>query len=254
MAETHDDAIREQFALQAPSWDGRRFATDGLDWVVAELAPRPGDTVLDVAAGAAHLGRALAPRARYVAALDLTPEMLAQGQRLAAADGVANIGFQLGNATALPWLERQFDLVACRFAVHQVADPAAVVREMARVSRGRVAIVDMLADDDPAVAAQANRLEKLRDPSHGATLTLAGIGALLTAAGATVTSTAARDRPLEVTDWLARTQTPPATRAEISGLLDAELSGGAPTGLRPFRDPAGTVFLTHVLGIVTASV
>jgi SAM-dependent methyltransferase len=254
VTEAHDAAIREQFRLQAGTWtDDRRFATAGLDWIVAQLAPAATDQVLDVAAGAGHIGRALAPHVTYVAAIDLTPEMLEQGQRLAAAAGLRNIGFQLGNATALPWLDGQFDLVACRFTVHQVADPAAVVREMVRVARGRIAIVDMIADEDPAVAAETNRLERLRDPSHNRTHTAGELRDLLTAAGATVTATAGRDNPLDLEDWLERSQTPQQVRAEIRDRFARELDGGAPTGLRPVRGPDGAVSFTHTWAAVLAA-
>lgn len=253
-ASAHDAAIREQFRLQAGTWtDDRGFATAGLDWIVARLAPSAGDQVLDVAAGAGHVGRALAPHVRSVAAIDLTPEMLEQGQRLAAAEGLRNISFQLGNATALPWLDGQFDLVACRFTVHQVADPGAVVREMVRVARGRIAIIDMIADDDPAVAAETNRLERLRDPSHNRTHTAGAIQDLLTSAGATITGTASRDNPLDFEDWLERTQTPPEVRAEIRERFDRELDGGAPTGLRPFRGADGAICFIHTWAAVLAT-
>jgi hypothetical protein len=57
MASSHDDAIREQFAVQAPTFTDQGFAVRGLDWITGLLAPAPGALVLDVAAGAAHLGR-----------------------------------------------------------------------------------------------------------------------------------------------------------------------------------------------------
>src|SRR5215469_13560227 len=183
---SHNDAVREQFRIQAQTFDDQGFATANLDWIVAQLAPGAAEQVLDVAAGAAHIGRALAPHVRHVSALDLTPEMLAQGQELAAGAGLRNITFQLGDAAAMPWLDGQFDLVACRFTVHQVADPAAVVREMVRVSRDRIAIIDMIVSANPAVAAEANRLERLRDPSHGRTHALGEIRNLLEQAGATI--------------------------------------------------------------------
>jgi SAM-dependent methyltransferase len=255
---SHDDAVRAQFRLQAETFTDHGFAVSGLDWIVGQLAPAAAEQVLDVAAGAAHLGRALAPHVAHVSAVDLTPEMLEQGQRLAGQDGLRNIAFQLGNATALPWIDRQFDLVACRLALHQVADPAAVVREMVRVTRpdGRIGVADIIADDDPAVAAEANRLERLRDPSHGRTLTVAEIHALLAEAGAVVTSTARRDNALDFEDWMNRTQTPAETRAAIRQRMAAELNGGEPTGLRPRRGPDGTdgtVSLTHVWATITAT-
>jgi SAM-dependent methyltransferase len=253
--ESHDDAVREQFRIQAETFTDEGFAVSGLDWIVAQLAPAPTDQVLDVAAGAGHLGRALAPHVAHVSALDLTPEMLAQGQRLAAAQGLGNIEFLVGNATALPWIDDQFDLAACRITLHQVADPAAVVREMVRVTRpsGRIGITDMIAADDPLTAAETNRLERLRDPSHGRTLTIAEIQALLASAGATVAATSHRDNALDLEDWMHRTATPPATRRLIRDRLARELDGGEPTGLRPRRDSDGLVSITHVWATVTAT-
>lgn len=226
-----------------------------LDWIAALLAPAAGEQVLDVAAGAAHLGRALAPHVAHVSALDLTPEMLEQGQRLAVAGGLRNIAFLLGDAAALPWLDRQFDLVACRLTLHQVVDPAAVVREMVRVTRpdGRIGIIDITADDDPVLAAEANRLERLRDPSHGRTLTAGEIQALLDDAGAAVTATARRENPLDLEDWMSRTRTPAATRDVIRERIDRELAGGDRTGLRPYRDPGGAVGISHVWAAVMAA-
>ena len=48
---------------------------------------------------------------------------------------------------------------------------------------GRVVVVDMYASDDPAKAAEWNRAEKLRDPSHVRCLTLPELKALFGAAG-----------------------------------------------------------------------
>jgi SAM-dependent methyltransferase len=251
---SHDDAVREQFRHQAATFTDQGFAARGLDWIVARLAPAGDEQVLDVAAGAGHLGRALARHVAHVSALDLTPEMLAQGQRLASTDGLRNIDFLIGDATALPWIDRQFDLVVCRIALHQVADPATVVTEMVRVTRdsGRIGITDMIADDDPVVAAETNRLERLRDPSHGRTLTEAEIGGLLAAAGAVVTGVARMDNPLDFEDWMDRTQTPADARAALRDRIGRELDGGEPTGLRPYRDPDGAIGINHVWATITA--
>jgi SAM-dependent methyltransferase len=118
----HNARVREQFRLQAATFTDTGFAANNLDWIVAQLAPGADEHALDVACGAGHLGRALAPYVSHVSALDLTPEMLAQGDQLARRAGLRNISFAVGDATALPWLEAQFDLVVCRIALHQVAD------------------------------------------------------------------------------------------------------------------------------------
>lgn len=255
MSGAHDDLVREQFRAQAVTFTDEGFAARGLEWIVAELAPASGELVLDVAAGAAHLGRALARHVAHVSALDLTPEMLRQGQRLAAAQGLPDMAFLVGDATALPWTAQQFDLVVCRLALHQVADPAAVVREMLRVTRstGRIGITDMIADDDPVVAAETNRLERLRDPSHNRTLTLTEIRGLLTGNGASITATARRDHPLDLEDWMSRTGTPGPARSAIRQRLDRELTGGQPTGLRPDRRLDGAISFNHQWVTVTAA-
>jgi len=246
-ARAHAASVREQFAVQATTFANTGFATRGLDWIVDHLAPATHELVLDVAAGAAHVGRALVPHAAHVSAVDITPEMLYQGNALAMADGITNVTFQLADAAALPWIDEQFDLVVCRLALHQVYDPRAVVHEMLRVTRPsrRVGIVDLVADEDPGLAGEMNRLERLRDPSHGRALSEGEIRGLIEETGSTVTSVVDQDQPLDLEDWMARTSTPEVARAEIRARFNEELSGGTPTGLRPFRDANGTVGFVH---------
>ncbi|HEX4246629.1 MAG TPA: methyltransferase domain-containing protein [Pseudonocardia sp.] len=252
MTTAHDARVREQFRLQAATFTDTGFATSGLDWIVGLLAPRPGEQVLDVACGAGHLGRAIAPHVGHVSAVDLTPEMLEQGDRLARAGGVTNIVFSRGDATALPWLDGQFDLVACRITLHQVADPAAVVREMVRMTRrsGRIGITDIVLED-PVTAEENTRLERLRDPSHNQTLTPDQIARLLADAGATVVSSTTRDNPLDLEDWMTRSATPDHDRDEIRRRLDEEIAGGEPTGLRPTRT-GGVRTFTHTWATILA--
>ena len=118
--------------------------------------------MLDVAAGTGHVARRLAPSVRAVVALDATRAMLEQGR----AQGVPNVIFVQGDAASMPFLDGSFDMVVSRFAVHHFEDPAVQVAEMRRCLRpgGRLAIADLVAD--PAAAAEQNRLEALRDPSH----------------------------------------------------------------------------------------
>jgi SAM-dependent methyltransferase len=252
---SHNDAVRAQFRLQASTFTDTGFAVHGLDWILAELAPAGTEQVLDVAAGAAHLGRALAPKVAHVSALDLTPEMLEQGRGLAESAGLRNIAFQIGDAVSLPWLSAQFDLTVCRLTLHQVADPAAVVHEMVRVTRptGRIAVIDITNVDDPVTAAEANRIERLRDPSHATTLTSGQISHLLVAAGARLVSIVQHEQPLDVEDWLARTAAPPAVRTAILERFNEELRSGVPTGLRPHHSDDGTLTLTHTWTMIVAS-
>ncbi|WP_034089943.1 class I SAM-dependent methyltransferase [Streptacidiphilus albus] len=255
MTGTHNDLIRAQFGVRAATFTDAGFAARGSDWILERLAPAADEQVLDVAAGAAHLGRALASRVNHVSALDPTPAMLEQGQRLAAAGGLRNLTFTVGDAAGLPYLDGQFDLVVCRLALHRVADPATMVREMVRVTRqgGRIGLVDMIAEADRASAEEADRLERLRDPSHNRTLPLAEVQGLLVAAGAALASTALRDEDLDLEDWLARSRTPDRVSAQIRARFEEELAGGSATGLRPVRGADGALRFTHTWAVVTGS-
>jgi SAM-dependent methyltransferase len=240
--EAHNELVRREFAAQAATFEDPRyvFADTGiLDWILEHVPVEAGSTVLDVAAGAGHLARAAATRARQVVAIDLTPEMLVEGKRAAEAAGIANVLFERGDAAALPYLEGSFDLVVSRFAVHHFADPSVQVAEMARVCRpgGGVAIIDLVATD-PGTTARQNELERLRDPSHTEALTLDRLAALIAAAGLTVDHEITRDHALGFDRWIAQAGTPPGVADRIRAALEAELEGGAPTGMRPLRDGA----------------
>lgn len=250
----HEQAVRDQFRVQAATFDSTGFAARGLEWILEAIAPQGHEAVLDVACGAAHLGRALAPQTRYVHGLDLVPEMLAQGQRLAKADGLRNLALQRGNAYDLPWLDAQFDLVVCRLALHQVDSPLQMVKEMVRVTSpgGRIALVDMIAEQDPEIAAETNRLERLRDPSHARTLPISEIITLAERAGALVTAQLTQNQALDLEDWMERTQTPVEVRRQIRERLLDELNGGSPTGLRPSRSASGVMSFVHPWAVVIA--
>lgn len=118
---------------------------------------------------------------------------------------------------------------------------------MVRVTKdgGRIAVIDMIADPTPRIAEETNRLERLHDPSHGRTLTAAEITHLIEDAGAVIEGEPVQDQPLDLEDWMARTETPAANRDEIRQRLDEEMQGGFPTGLRPARDADGQVTFVH---------
>lgn len=95
---------------------------------------RPGDKVLDVAAGS---GNAAIPAARagaQVVACDLTPELLAAGRARAAAQGV-EIDWREADAEALPFADGQFDVVMSCLGVMFTPDHQASAGELVRACR-----------------------------------------------------------------------------------------------------------------------
>ena len=249
MTVTHDEKVVREFSKQAAGFaDPARNGplTRHLDRLVRFMDPELDldDVVLEVAAGTALVSRAIAQRVRHVTALDLTPAMLTEGKRAADHSGITNIVFAHGDATSLPYLDRSFTLVVTRFSLHQVADPEAVVKEMARVSRPGAALIiaDIIRPD--GLDGDPDRIERLRDPSHGTALTESQIADLVTASGAEVKRADQFEyvRPLD--PWLEFSHTPDDVAAQIRRELEDELAGGPATGMRP-SEVDGVLHFTH---------
>jgi demethylmenaquinone methyltransferase / 2-methoxy-6-polyprenyl-1,4-benzoquinol methylase len=108
---------------QDPRW--RRFLVSRVD-VDARA------TVLDVATGTGAVARELlARKGCTVVGVDQSPEMLAEARRRLPA-GVTLIQ---GSAEQLPFPDNAFDALTFTYLLRYVDDPAAVVRELARVVR-----------------------------------------------------------------------------------------------------------------------
>ena len=94
--------------------------------------------------------------------------MIEQARALEREQGLANVSWRVGDVLPLPFADGAFSIVTARYAFHHFLDPRAVLAEMKRVCApgGRVLVADTDASSDPAKAAELNRMEKLRDPSH----------------------------------------------------------------------------------------
>ena len=92
------------------------------------LGARPGQTVLDVAAGTAVSTVELAAGGVHAIACDFSQGMLKAG----AARRVPKVA---GDAMALPLADASVDGVVISFGLRNVADPRAALREFARVTR-----------------------------------------------------------------------------------------------------------------------
>lgn len=104
---------------------------------MAQVGDLPqGTSVLDVPSGGGVVLLGLRPenRLRYVAA-DISPVMLDRVRAEASRRGLDYVETQRADAGALPFQDGAFDVVVSYSGLHCVPDPAAAVKEMARVVR-----------------------------------------------------------------------------------------------------------------------
>ena len=165
----HRRETARQFGENARGYAVSKTHAEGgtRDLLLQRLEPVTDETALDAACGAGGMTLALAPFVARVFALDLAPEMLAATRLGARRASLANVEPIEGDVHALPFRDRALDLVTVRMAPHHFEDPAAAVREMARVLRrgGRLGIADGTVPDDPALDAFINRIDVLHDPT-----------------------------------------------------------------------------------------
>jgi len=107
--------------------------------VVRLVAPRPGERVLDLAAGTGTSSQPFATAGAFVAACDFSLGMLSVGKAAR-----PRLGFVAGDATRLPFADRAFDAVAISFGLRNVVDVDAALVEMLRVTRpgGRMVVCE----------------------------------------------------------------------------------------------------------------
>lgn len=124
---SHYDLLVNLLSLE----QNRHWRRTMVDVVVAE---RP-ETVLDVATGTAGVAIQLAERTgASVTGIDLTPAMLERGRKNVVERGFAGrITLVEGRAEDLPFADRSFDALTFTYLLRYVDDPAATLRELARV-------------------------------------------------------------------------------------------------------------------------
>jgi SAM-dependent methyltransferase len=219
------EVIRSRFGPAAAAYAASAVHRGGedLDAMLGAGVNSGRERVLDLGCGAGHTALAFAARCAEVVALDLTPAMLAQARALACERGLANLRFEVGDAAALPFADASFDVVTSRLSAHHYADPAAALREAARVlaKGGSFLLSDTVAPEDPARDTFLNCFELLRDPSHVRDHRVSEWQAMLRAAGLAPELLGRFRIHQDFAPWVERIGTPPAAVAGLRALFDA---------------------------------
>lgn len=122
-------------------WEATRPVSE---WLVARLAPAPGETVLELAAGTGETGflaaPALLPGGRLISS-DRSPNMVAAARRLAADLGLENVEFRTLDSERTGLAPESVDGVLSRFGYLLRGSPPAALAETRRILRpdGRLA-------------------------------------------------------------------------------------------------------------------
>ncbi len=108
---------------------------------------RPGERVLDLAAGTGTSSLTFTAAGADCVACDFSLGMLRAGKSRLAESGPGRLGLVAGDALRLPFRDGAFDAVTISFGLRNVADPGAGLAEMRRVTRpgGRLVVCEFSA-------------------------------------------------------------------------------------------------------------
>lgn len=142
------EAARAYFAENAAQWDEIRSLYVADDRVEAEVLAAAGGgrvrRLVDLGSGTGRMLTLLGPLAEHALGLDLSQQMLNIARRNTTAAGLTNVELRHGDIfdTRLP--EAGADLVVVHQVLHYLGDPAAAVKEAARIVApdGKLIIVD----------------------------------------------------------------------------------------------------------------
>ena len=132
------------FDAKAVTWSAKYVPDGPLAGRLARLSAavgwhaRAGDRILDLGCGTGELARTLAEAGLRVAGCDISRQMLVRAARAGGArqgDGSAGWVRLAPDWRSLPFASAAFDVVVAASVLEYVAEPAAVLRECARVLR-----------------------------------------------------------------------------------------------------------------------
>ena len=262
----HHEKIRERFTETADTFAKtvrRTRVEEGLrlaEHATAGLANADQLLAIDVACGPGTFTRPLAARVRHAIGADLTPAMVEKARAEAARDGITNIEFVGADIYALPFADGAAGIVSCGYAFHHMTDPPRALAEMARVVQpgGRVAITDIIVPAGCDGDFQ-NHIERVRDPSHTITQSVANFRAIIADLGLRVVSEHIHDNWHDFDVWMGNAGKAPGdpVYVEVRALMESRIGDGGRSGFNPRRTEkfsSGLEFMHTVLLLIAEKV
>jgi 2-polyprenyl-3-methyl-5-hydroxy-6-metoxy-1,4-benzoquinol methylase len=236
----HDEELRVAFDGQAAAFERSAVHTDAaaLARLVAFAALPPGSRVLDAGCGPGLVSEAFLAAGHAVHGVDLSGEMIARARARCARFGDRG-RFEQGSVFDLAQAAT-FDAAVSRYVVHHVEDPAAFLRRQAELLRpgGVLVACDPTTDPDPTRRGWHQEIERARDRTHTAHLTLGALVDAVSAAGFVSVRVEEDPIDLDFDEWFDR-GTPALPKAEVRRMI----LGGIARGFAPEALPGGSVRL-----------
>ena len=148
--EAYRRTSHEIWEAMAPGWERWRAQlaealTPVREWLIRELGPQPGETVLELGAGTGETGfeaAAILGEDGRLISTDFSPDMVEVARRRGTELGLGNVDYRVIDVERIELDSGSVDGVLCQSTYMLAADPAAALAETRRVLRpgGRLAL------------------------------------------------------------------------------------------------------------------
>lgn len=225
MKSAHDSNVTSQFGPRAKAYVESAVHSQGADLArISEIAKSTQPArAIDLGCGGGHVTYAMAPHAGETVACDLSADMLSAVLATAAAQGMTTVKTEQTSVENLPFHDRSFDMLGCRYSAHHWQDVDAGLREGHRVLKtGSPAVfVDVVAPAAPLLDTHLQGVELLRDTSHVRDYSVAEWRAKLESAGFVVKQVSHWRVRMDFPVWIARMATPEPLAKAIRMVQDS---------------------------------
>lgn len=202
------ELVKKQFSQNAIKYVNSQSHAKGedLDLLAEMIAPQSEWQALDIATGGGHLTKFLSPLVKHIYTTDFTKKMLEEAKKHLQ-KSYSNISYVIADAEELPFLDEQFDFVGCRIAAHHFPDKQAFLQQVSRVLKpdGVFLLIDNIVPNDVEIAEYINEIERLRDNSHVACLSIDEWKRLAGESGLTIWKEEQRKKAFDFPVWVKRT-------------------------------------------------
>lgn len=210
---------------------------------MVEYAGFSGGRLLDIGTGAGHAALAFAPHVAHVVATDTSPGMLETTKKAADSREIQNLEVEIADAMQLPFEEQSFDWVVCRVAAHHFSDPLKFLEGCHRVLKrdGEMLLIDTTGTEKTKADDLLDELERKRDPSHVRNYSTFAWMNMIDKVGFSIRKVATQPKPLNMKEWLDRTQVMEPIRTELRKLV-TESEGEFRRYLKPMGEGDQLIF------------